>query len=68
MNHDIGCEFSVFASLEYRYIISGPHDLQLTYEENGRNDKPYITFADADEMESVAKAMLKVVEIARETK
>lgn len=65
MSCETGVQLTVYADHDYRFVVSGPDELMLEYVEEGRDNKPYISFGSLEEMESVAKAMLTVVRLAR---
>jgi len=63
---ETGLTISVYADRHYHYEVQCNGEFSLLYVENGREDKPYISFGSIEEMEAVATAMLKTARLARE--
>lgn len=70
-NIQTGVTLDVYADLDYFYEIRVGEEYTLTYKET-RSDqldrKVYVGFGSLEEMEAVAKAMLRAVKTAREMK
>ena len=65
---ETGITLTVYCDLGYKYEISDDEFLQLTYVED-RESGDYrinLSFGSIEEMEEVAKAMLKVAQLKRE--
>ena len=63
---------AVYPDPEYHFEVSAGDTIQVTYIERA-NKNHYerrcdVTFGSLDEMEAVAKAMLKVIAVAQSTK
>lgn len=69
---ETGLTISVYAdrdlitARDYHFEVNCGREFSLVYVENGREDKPYISFGSIEEMEAVATAMLKTARLARE--
>ncbi len=63
---ETGITITVYADLDYHYEIVDEELLEVRYVERGREASSAVGFGSVDEMEAVAKAMLKVVQIKRE--
>lgn len=57
---------SVYVDPDYHYEVSAGDMLEVIYVENNTNHKTAISFGSVDEMEEVAKAILKVVALSKE--
>lgn len=68
-NIETGVTLEVYADLDYFYEIHVGGEYTLTYKEKHADklgDKVYVGFGSLEEMEAVAKAMLRAVKTARE--
>ena len=67
MSIETGIELTEYAEHDYKYVVGGSDVLCISYVEDGI-DPIDIGFGTLEEMEAVAKAMLKFVEYSRDTK
>ena len=65
---ETGITLTVYCELDYKYEISYDEILHITYVEPRESDDYRIdlSFGSIEEMEAVAKAMLKVAQLKRE--
>ena len=66
MAFETGITLTVYADRDYFYEVDIAEELSLTYKEIDRKDDIRLDFGSLDEMEAVAKAMLKAVKLAKE--
>jgi hypothetical protein len=66
MTIETGITLTVYADADYWYEVDIAEELTLTYKERGREVDIRLGFGSLDEMEAVARAMLKAVKLAKE--
>ena len=62
---ETGVEVTVYTDEDYKFVVYASDQLGVSYVEDGRDNPIDIGFGSLEEMEAVARAMLKVVEFAR---
>jgi len=66
LSRNLSIELGVRCDLDYHYKVILSESYELVYTENDGRISSNIGFGSLDEMESVARAMLKAVQMARE--
>lgn len=62
---ETGFTFTVYADYDYKYTVVMEDTYTVNYKENDREEIS-IGFGSIEEMEAVARSMLKAVEVKRE--
>lgn len=62
---ETGVTLSVYADHDYRFDVEVSDEFSVVYVENGKEGSR-VSFGSLDEMEAVAKAMLKAIKLAKE--
>lgn len=65
MTIETGVEVTLYADPDYKFVVFASDQLGVSYVEDGRDSPVDIGFGSLEEMEAVARAMLKVVEFSR---
>ena len=65
MTIQTGITLTVYADPEYYYEVNAFDEYTVTYIEEGREMTTQITFGSASEMEAVALAMLRALDLAK---
>jgi hypothetical protein len=67
MTIETGIMLTVYANEKYRYEVEATDEYNVIQYVEANEDPISISFASLDEMEAVAKAMLKTVKMSRDS-
>lgn len=65
MTIETGVTFTVYADPDYHFEVEASDEYSVTYVDHQVSQKVNIGFGSLDEMEAVARAMLKAVSVAK---